>query len=189
MDEEVWSRLSEKSLKKNSYIFADQAKLVSIFIARRFKGLDPVCLAKRLQDFHAASVLLCQGADSRITDATKAALSVIVALASPSKHTVEALVAAIKTAAEQEGNDMVQSFLALPSGKILKKEAIAHVEHRKESDIVTTKIAEVVAKCNSVLGLEAHSPHDAVKIASQHLAAVIFSFVLKAVCCRGPFSL
>ena len=145
--------------------------MLSIFIARRYKGLERAALAKRLEELLQSSV--SEGTQDQLHASTRAALSFVVPLAYPEKQTVEVLEKAVETMSKEDPSVIVQALLALPGGKVLKKEAIAVLEKRKANTTLTEKINDICARTHVVLATNQHHPHDAVRIFAQHMSAAI----------------
>ena len=173
-DDEVWSLISEESLKSKAYCVQDQSKMLSIFMARRYKGVEREALAKRLQELCQSSI--SEGTASKLHTSTSAALSIMAPLADPGKQSLEELDKAVEALSKEDSNVILQAVLALPGGKMLTKEARMILERRKENNSMTEKINDICSKSEATLAADRHHPHDAVRIFSQHMSAATLNF-------------
>ena len=167
-DKDVWNVLTKAELSSRKYELGEQPRLLGIFIARRFKGLDWKALASRLKGLVESSIP-CK--DDMCSVTAKSLTQCIAPLADRTSHSLQQVESALKMLDDEDCNELLQGCLSLPNGKLLKKETAAWLQRTQESESLSTRLRECVTRAREGLGAD-QSAGDKVKIFAERMAAV-----------------
>ena len=149
-DEDVWARCSEDTLQKHGYKFSEQCGLVAMFLSRRLKS------AESSEEVGLRLKKLCTfiPLDFKLASKTEKALQkCLVHVCSPSDCSVQELESAMEIMTKDDDNEILQCFITLSSGRVLKKTAEQVLSKRKESVSLVEKFVSMDANAARIFQL------------------------------------
>ena len=150
-DADVWDRCSQEALTKYGYDRSEQTGLIASFLMPRLK----TCTSAEEVGKRISTVFEAKPTSFVLEAKTKTAfLDCLLPLCSPRRCTFEKLDEAIAVLTKDEDNDLLQSFVTMAAGRVLKKEAEDALAKRKQSASASSKLANVIAKAKPMLDLQ-----------------------------------
>ena len=171
---DMWKHFGKENLEANGYQWAEQRKLISVYLSRTIRQLDKGKMADAVAQVFQLSTAAQQVHPHAFTTIRHLHAICCAATVDDSKAIEEAL----EYASVDDVDEVFEVILATPTGRCLKDDAKDVVGKRANIASIADKLQNIAGNSAKTFTCEKYSECQKVKVFAQHMQAAICGIVL-----------